>query len=148
MRNFENAASLRFGIGHNAGPNTMLGVFRETDICAVMGDGSIVWNGTNLDRSLPRWYRFRAKISRYNNTYSLSVFDMGTAHPTVESKGTLLGTRNDLTLGAIPADGLSAIGLKVGGVPSGIRYYEDSDGGVLFDNIRIRGTSGLVISYK
>ena len=148
LRNFEEAAALRFGIGHNTGSSAMLGVFRETDVCAVAGDGTAVWSGTNFDRSLSRWYRFKAKVDSLHNTWTLSVFDMGTEHPTLEATGSLIGSRGGLPLGELPPDGITAIGLKVNGVPVGIRYYEDSDGGVLFDNIRIREASGCVISFR
>ena len=148
LRNFEQSAALRFGIGHNTGSSAMLGVFRETDVCAVAGDGTTVWNGTNLDRSLSRWYRFKAKVDSLHNTWTLSVFDLGTAHPTPESTGSLIGSRSGLTSDEMPVDGITSIGLKVNGSPAGIRYYEDSDGGVLFDNIRIREASGLVMSFR
>jgi hypothetical protein len=148
LRNFESAAALRFGIGHNTGTSAMLGVFRETDICAVAGNGTTLWNGTNLDRSLTRWYRFTAKVDAERQTWSLSVFDMGTEHPTAESKGTLLGSQSGLALGEMPPEGITAIGLKVQGAPVGMRYYEDSDGGVLFDNVQMWTPSGLVISFK
>jgi len=148
LRNFESAAALRFGIGHNTGTSAMLGVFRETDICAVSGNGTTLWNGTNLDRSLTRWYRFIARVDVERQTWSLSVFDMGTEHPTAESKGTLLGSQSGLALGEMPPEGITAIGLKVQGAPVGMRYYEDSDGGVLFDNVQMWTPSGLVISFK
>ena len=148
LRNFEQAAALRFGIGHNAGSSAMLGVFRETDVCVVAGDGATMWNGTNLDRSLSRWYRFKAKVDLLDRTWSLSVLDMGTEHPSEESSGTLLGVRRGLPLGDMPADGITAIGLMVNGAPAGIRHYEDSDGGVLFDNIRVRESSGFVLRFR
>ncbi len=144
LRNFEEAASLRFGIGHNTGSSAMLGVFRETDVC-VADNGTTAWNGSNLDRSASRWYRFKAKIDATHGTWSLSVFDMGTSHPTAESRGSLLGKREGLALGEIPSEGITSIGLKVQGAPAGMRYYEDSDGGVLFDNIVIREVRGGVI---
>ncbi|MBR2838488.1 MAG: hypothetical protein IKE55_06885 [Kiritimatiellae bacterium] len=147
LRNFENAAALRFGIGHNTGSSTMLGVFRETDVCAVVGDGSVVWNGTNFDRSLTRWYRFRAKVDVSSRTWTLSVFDMGTEHPAAESTGTLLGARSGLPLGDMPPEGITAIGLKVNGAPVGTRYYEDSDGGVLFDNVTVSMPPGLTLIF-
>ena len=147
LRNFEEAAALRFGIGHNTGSSAMLGVFRETDVCAIE-NGVTVWNGTNLDRSASRWYRFKAKVDIPKGTWSLSVFDMGVSHPTAGSNGALLGKRDGLTLGTISSEGITAIGLKVKGVPAGIRYYEDSDGGILFDNITIKQIPGLVVSFR
>ena len=125
----------------------MLGVFRETDVCAIE-NGVTVWNGTNLDRSASRWYRFKAKVDIPKGTWSLSVFDMGVSHPTAGSNGALLGKRDGLTLGTISSEGITAIGLKVKGVPAGIRYYEDSDGGILFDNITIKQIPGLVVSFR
>ena len=85
---FGNYYALNFGFGSTSETASAdWGVYLNTSIFASDGDGaggsSNVFAATSIDTS--HWYRFKAEIVPIANTYSLKVYDMGTAQPTLET---------------------------------------------------------------
>ncbi|MDD4441192.1 MAG: hypothetical protein PHX41_04785 [Kiritimatiellae bacterium] len=85
---FVNYYALNFGFGSTSETASYdWGVYLNTSIFASDGDGtggvSNVFAAASIDAG--HWYRFKAEIVPTANTYSLKVYDMGTAQPTLET---------------------------------------------------------------
>jgi len=148
LRNFEKAAALRFGVGHNAGASTMLGVFRESTGCAYSGS-TLLWSDVNSDRTTASWYRYKAEVDLGKGQWALKVYKLG---PDLPSLSTPLGEQvfaaDGLDLGEIPADGITCIGVKASGCTSGDRGWAEAGGGVLFDNFSVTTPDGTVLTIR
>lgn len=84
---FTKFIALNFGLGSTNEWGNSWGVYPNVSIFATDGDGD--GNSSNLfaaaSINTANWYRFKAEISPAANAYSLKVYDMGTAQPTLES---------------------------------------------------------------
>ena len=100
------------------------------------------------------WYRFEAKIDVSAQTYDLAVYDMGTAHPEMETptkSGALVFTREKLPFRMPLADGLglSALTVHMAGCAKDLPWNDYDDGLAYVDNVRVeREVPGMVILVR
>ena len=109
--------------------------------------------GTELDAEIDttHWYRFRLEVNPENSTYSATVRDMGTEHPTAETKGgTVVATTSnvafDNTLAA--GEGVSTILIEGQNVSGAYGSLGVDPAHILIDNLRLTVPSPFVILMR
>lgn len=163
---FLNHYQVRFGIGPEAsgGPNKDYEIqkYRTNRPFYFDEKGSRAYtvNASNqkYDLNHTHWYRFEAKADVDNQTYDLSVYDMGTVQPTVTtatSSGTLLFTRENKKFRMPLSDGrgLSALTVCFEGCAKDSPWNELTggydDGQAYVDNIVVEHNKpGLAIMMR
>ena len=148
LRNFEEAAAIRFGIGHNTGDSSMLSVFRETCGCAYSGS-TLLWNDATFDRTSMHWYRYKVRVDMGTGKWSLKVYELGAAVPTVATPtGAPVFEADGLDMCEVPVGGITSVGIKASGCTTGDRYWAEAGGGVLFGNLTATTPEGMSIILK
>ena len=132
-------ACIRFGFG--TGGDASLSLQRLTAVKAVAADGA---SDRTLDFAVNRahWYRFVAKTVLDSGSYSLSVYDQGTAHPaSSDANGTLVASVSGLAFAGTGGDGgLSTLGFFGAGIADATPTEADSPSLGLFDNVVVEKT--------
>lgn len=83
-----------------------------------------------------RWYRFRVKADLPGGTFTVTVFDQGTAHPVADSPdGALVATFANLALPSFGPLGLTALGIGGAGMPATYGGAPDDPTAALVDNL-------------
>jgi hypothetical protein len=109
--------------------------------------------GTTLDAEIDEthWYRFRIEVNPETGTYDGKLFDMGTTHPTAETKGgTHVATATGLTFeNALSADeGVSTINIGGDGLAGAYGSLGVDPAHILIDNLRLSVPSPFVLSVR
>ena len=97
---------------------------------------------TTLDAEIDEthWYRFRIEANPETGTYSAQLRDMGTEHPTAETKGgRLVATATDLAFENAPTagEGVSTIHIAGDGLSGAYGSLGVDSDHVLIDNLRV-----------
>lgn len=88
-----------------------------------------------------KWYRFVAKVKIADGTYGISVYDMGTSHPSPEStKGALVGSASGLYMMNPVADGISSLDIECRAVSSTLGETGNDPLQAQIDNIEVTRT--------
>ena len=97
------------------------------------------------------WYRFKVKVSPNDGKYSVRLYDMGTTHPTADSRTvSLVGSAhnlaflNELAIG----DGISAFNIHANGIGGVLGETGIDEDNVLIDNIGAVCIPGSVLSIR
>ena len=148
---------LRFGFRESTKANNG-GRFDDMRPCVVSSsDGTAVGTGSGaynylseaIDGKARKWYRFVARVNVDAATYSASVYDMGTTHPTPESPhGALVGSATDLHLMNPLEDGISSLDVACYAVSSTLGETGIDPLHALIDNISITCPKGLVLIMR
>ena len=98
--------------------------------------------GTTLDADIDEthWYRFRLEVDPEDGICSAKLYDMGTTHPTAETKGgTLVATATGIAFGNALAtgEGVSTILIEGDGLPGAVGSLGVDPAHVLIDNLRL-----------
>ena len=98
--------------------------------------------GTALDADIDEthWYRFRLDVDPEDGICDAKLYDMGTTHPTAETKGgTLAATATDITFeNALAAgEGVSTILIEGDGLSGAVGSLGVDPAHVLIDNLRL-----------
>ena len=98
--------------------------------------------GTALDADIDEthWYRFRLDVDPEDGICDAKLYDMGTTHPTAETKGgTLVATATDITFeNALAAgEGVSTILIEGDGLSGAVGSLGVDPAHVLVDNLRL-----------
>ena len=109
--------------------------------------------GTELDAEIDttHWYRFRLEVNPENNTYSAIVRDMGTEHPTADTKGgTVVATASNVAFDNALAsgEGVSTILIEGQNVSGAYGSLGVDPAHILIDNIRLTVPSPFVILMR
>ena len=97
------------------------------------------------------WYRFKMIVNPESGAYSVSIYDMGAAHPTeAAAPVACVGRVSDVKFlnGLGAGDGIAAFNIHaygMGGVVGEVGVDADN---VLIDNVRAEYLSGVVISFR
>ena len=160
--NFLNRYQIRFGIGPEAAGDTTkdyeVNKYRNNRPYYFNASGSRVYvkNDANAAYAFDsaHWYRFEAKVDVTAQTYDLSVYDMGTVHPEMETptkSGALVFTCARLSFRTPLADGLglSALTVHMAGCVKDSPWSDYDDGLAYVDNVRLaREVPGMVILVR
>ena len=148
---------LRFGFRESTKANNG-GRYDDMRPCVVSSlDGTAVGTGSGaynylseaIDGKARKWYRFVARVNVDAATYSASVYDMGTTHPTPESPhGALVGSATDLHLMNPLEDGISSLDVACYAVSSTLGETGIDPLHALIDNISITRPKGLVLIVR
>ena len=88
----------------------------------------------NIDKS--HWYRFRVKANQQAETFTVKVYDQGTAKPLAsDADGALVATFADLDLPAFGDEGMTTFGLAGAGFASSFGGGIDDPYVALIDNL-------------
>ncbi len=98
--------------------------------------------GTTLDADIDEthWYRFRLDVDPEDGICDAKLYDMGTAHPTAETKGgTLVATATGIAFGNALAtgEGVSTILIEGDGLSGAVGSLGVDPAHVLIDNLRL-----------
>lgn len=98
--------------------------------------------GTTLyaDIDETHWYRFRLEVDPEGGTCDAKLYDMGTTHPTAETKGgTLVATATDITFenALATGEGVSTILIEGDGLSGAVGSLGVDPAHVLIDNLRL-----------
>lgn len=109
--------------------------------------------GTALDAEIDEthWYRFRIEMNPETGTYDGKLFDMGTTHPTAETKGgTLVATATGLAFeNALAAgEGVSTIHIAGDGLSGNYGSLGVDPAHALIDNLRMTIPDPFVMVFK
>ncbi len=140
---------LRFGFRDSTGKNNG-GIYEDMTPCSVgSSDGTAVGTGAGaysdmgetVDGAGRKWYRFVAKVKIADGTYGISVYDMGTSHPSPEStKGALVGSASGLYMMNPVADGISSLDIECRAVSSTLGETGNDPLQAQIDNIEVTRT--------
>ncbi|MBP5542804.1 MAG: hypothetical protein ILM98_01905 [Kiritimatiellae bacterium] len=108
---------------------------------------------TELDAEIDttHWYRFRLEVNPEAGTYDAKVIDMGTAHPTAETKGgTVVGTVSNVAFANSLAagEGVSTIHIAGDGLAGAYGSLGVDPAHILIDNLRLSVPSPFVLSVR
>ena len=108
---------------------------------------------TEIDAEIDttHWYRFRLEVNPENSTYSATVRDMGTAHPTAATKGgTVVGTVSDVAFANTLAsgEGVSTILIEGKNVSGAYGSLGVDPAHILIDNLSLTVPSPFVLSVR
>ena len=109
--------------------------------------------GTELDAEIDttHWYRFRLEVNPENNTYSAIVRDMGTEHPTADTKGgTVVATASNVAFDNALAsgEGVSTILIEGQNVSGAYGSLGVDPAHILIDNLSLTVPSPFVLSVR
>lgn len=109
--------------------------------------------GTTLDAEIDEthWYRFRLEIDPVSGTYDAQLRDMGTSHPTAETKGgTVVATATGIAFeNALAAgEGVSTILIEGDGLAGEYGSLGVDPAHALIDNLRLTIPDPFVISVR
>lgn len=143
---------LRFGFRESTTTNNG-GRYYDMRPCVVSSeDGTAVGTDSGaynylsetVDGKAQKWYRFVARINVDAATYNVSVYDMGTTHPTPESpRGALVGSATDLHLMNPLEDGISSLDVACYAITSTFGETGIDPLHALIDNISITRPKGF-----
>lgn len=148
---------LRFGFRDATGTNNGGCYLDMTPCCVSSSDGTAVGTASgayndlceSVDGAEQKWYRFVARVNVGEGTYGISVYDMGTEHPSLSSaRGTLVGSATGLSLMNPAEDGISAIDIECRAVSSTLGETGNDPLHALIDNIGITRTKGFVLIVR
>ena len=97
------------------------------------------------------WYRFKVTVLPEEGKYKISLYDMGTAHPTAESGVvSLVGSANDLPFlnGLAAGDGIAAFNIHANGIGGALGEVGVDADNVLIDNIDATYVSGMTLIFR
>ncbi|MBR3085087.1 MAG: hypothetical protein IKH04_01655 [Kiritimatiellae bacterium] len=109
--------------------------------------------GTTLDADIDEthWYRFRLEVDPEGGTCDAKLYDMGTAHPTAETKGgTLVATATDIAFenALASGDGVSTILIEGDGLSGAVGSLGVDPAHVLIDNLRLSAPSPFMMLVR
>jgi len=109
--------------------------------------------GTEIDAEIDttHWYRFRLEVNPNGGTYSATIRDMGTAHPTASTKGgTVVGTVSNVAFANSLAagEGVSTILIEGDGLAGAYGSLGVDPAHILIDNLRLSVPSPFVLSVR
>lgn len=96
------------------------------------------------------WYRFVATVRPGRSTYDVSVYDMGTTHPTVETPlpATPSHTFADVSFSSDIADGITAVALGAADVEPRFPRMADDCTALLVNNVVVRTSDGFSLIVR
>jgi len=96
------------------------------------------------------WYRFVAAVRPGKTTYDVAIYDMGRAHPTVDTPtpATAAYTFENLGFSVDVADGITAVAIGAADVEPRLPQMADDLTALLFDNVVIRKSDGFSIIIR
>lgn len=149
LRSFAEAMAGSFGFVRGTAAADALGYFNEFRLAANDGEARYVEGGTVNGEARKNWYRFVAVFDLDARTWRLSVYNQGTARPTLDAaNGNLVGTLDDLSFKFSDPTGLSAFAITAGG-SAGSQPLEDDTMGLMIDNIRVtRDRLGMTVILR
>jgi hypothetical protein len=105
---------------------------------------------TELDAEIDttHWYRFRLEVKPDTGTYSAQLRDMGTEHPTAETRGgTVVATAEDVAFdnAFTSGEGVSTILIEGKNVSGSYGSLGVDPAHVLIDNIRMSDIPGMIV---
>jgi len=85
-RCFNDRWAVQFGFGSASAGVNSFGVYPDVSFLATDGDGTGVYSNRFAGGVVTaNWYRFKAEVNLAANTYTVKVFNLGTAHPVPQS---------------------------------------------------------------
>ena len=141
--------------------------------CDVPGDSYCTWYRTGMqpvaytvengvESAIPlctssaisndHWYRFKVSVSPEEGKYSVRLYDMGTAHPTMSgsASATLVGSASDLSFlnNLASGDGISAFNIHANGMGGALGETGVDADNVLIDNIIVTPRIGTTLTIR
>lgn len=106
--------------------------------------------GTELDAAIDptHWYRFRLKVNTQQGSYDVELRDMGTEHPTAETRGgTVVATAEDVAFEnpLASGEGVSTILIEGKNVSGSYGSLGVDPAHVLIDNIKMSDIPGMIV---
>jgi len=128
-------AAMCFGFDGGGQPWTAAGVCSSVAAYVTSGAATSYFDFT-VDPS--HWYRFKATANVLAKTYSVDVYDMGSAHPEADtSDGILIGSQKGLDFTNGQVEALTTICLYGIGVRTDNPWEVEDSGSAFYDNLKV-----------
>ena len=144
---FDGRSSVTFGFSCPNGTANACNVYEGAQAYVYSGNAS----QTGVTATESHWYRFCMTAEVGAPTYSLKIYDMGTAHPEMATQnGELVNSFDDLAYrNGGSANGISGFALSAFGAPGFSSWNPEDPDLVLFDNIQAEiEDRGLILTFR